>query len=106
QEYLNKLGYKSDTCDNGSDSIQRVKEKVYDLIFMDVQMPDMDGFAATRGIRAALEGQKQPAIVALTARAMKGDREECLAAGMDDYITKPVEISKLREVVFRRSYTQ
>ena len=106
QEYLNKLGYKSDTCDNGSDSIKKVIEKAYDLIFMDVQMPDMDGFDATRGIRAALAGRPQPAIIALTARAMKGDREECLAAGMDDYITKPVEISKLREVIFKRSYTQ
>jgi CheY-like chemotaxis protein len=68
---------------------------------MDVQMPEMDGYAATREIRAKTAQARQPIIIALTANAMQGDRERCLAAGMDDYITKPVKIDEIQAMISR-----
>jgi CheY-like chemotaxis protein len=85
---LRKLGVEIDTAENGEEAVAQCRANGYDLILMDCQMPILDGFEATRRIRA-LGGEGRPAIVALTANAMESDRERCLAAGMDDYISKP-----------------
>jgi CheY-like chemotaxis protein len=90
---LKRLGYDADISVNGKDVLEVVSEKTYDLIFMDVQMPEMDGLEATRMIRLCLS--TQPVIIAMTANAMAGDREECLRAGMDDYISKPLNFEEL-----------
>jgi CheY-like chemotaxis protein len=103
-EYLSKLGLSAEAVDNGYDSIKKVEQTDYDLILMDVQMPQIDGLKATRLIREVTKDRPRPTIIAITARALKGDREACLRAGMDDYLTKPVEISKLRELLFKQKY--
>jgi PAS domain S-box-containing protein len=103
-EYLSKLGLSAEAVDNGYDSIKKVEQTDYDLILMDVQMPQIDGLKATRLIREVTGNRPRPTIIAITARALKGDREACLRAGMDDYLTKPVEISKLRELLFKQKY--
>jgi CheY-like chemotaxis protein/signal transduction histidine kinase len=90
---LGKLGYKADVANDGKIVLEIVGNTKYDLILMDVQMPEMDGLEATRMIRLCLE--TQPVIIAMTANSMQGDREECLRAGMDDYISKPVHIEEL-----------
>jgi signal transduction histidine kinase/CheY-like chemotaxis protein/ligand-binding sensor domain-containing protein len=94
---LNKMGYVADYVQNGIEAIEAVRIKTYDLVFMDVQMPEMDGLEATRRIRK--ESIVQPRIIAMTANAMQGDREECLAAGMDDYISKPVNLNDLKDLL-------
>jgi len=101
---LTKAGYEVATANNGKDAFEKyiASPDKFDFIFMDIQMPEMDGFEATRKIREweskTLETQKfnRIPIVAMTANAMKGDREMCLNAGMDDYVTKPIK----REIVF------
>jgi CheY-like chemotaxis protein/signal transduction histidine kinase len=90
---LAKLGYKADVVGNGKELLEQVSKLDYDVIFMDVQMPEMDGLEATRMIRLCLS--TQPIIIAMTANAMQGDREECMRAGMDDYLSKPVKIEEL-----------
>ncbi|MFD0998638.1 response regulator [Ohtaekwangia kribbensis] len=90
---LGKLGYDPDIAENGKEVLEEVSKRNYDLILMDVQMPEMDGLEATRMIRVCLESQ--PVIIAMTANAMQGDREECLKNGMDDYISKPVNLEEL-----------
>jgi CheY-like chemotaxis protein len=92
---LSQLGYRADVAANGLEAIQAVERQPYDVIFMDVQMPEMDGLEATRYLRAKKEIEKQPQIIAMTANAMQGDREICLEAGMDDYISKPVRVEEL-----------
>jgi CheY-like chemotaxis protein len=92
---LHKLGYKPEIAGNGLEALEAVRQKTFDLILMDVQMPDMDGLEATRQIR--LRGGAQPVIIAMTANAMQGDQEECMQAGMDDYISKPVKLEILVE---------
>ena len=86
---LNKLGYQPLLAENGQEALKKAKEQNFDLIFMDVQMPEMDGLEATRRIR--IELQTQPIIIALTANAMQGDQDDCRQAGMDDYLSKPVK---------------
>ena len=100
---LEKLGFKADTANDGAQALQATREKRYDLILMDVQMPVMDGMEATRQIRDASSGSLNPAvaIVALTAHAMAGDKERCLNMGMDDYLAKPVKAAELQEVIAR-----
>jgi len=95
---LEKLGLKIDVVENGQEALTALGEVDYDLVFMDCQMPVMDGFAATRQIRdpSSIVKNHAVAVVAMTANAMQGDRERCLDAGMDDYITKPVDPDKLR----------
>lgn len=96
---LERLNQTADVVSNGRQALDATQKTVYDLIFMDVQMPEMDGLEATRRIRATLPANAQPYIVALTANAMRGDREMCLAAGMSDYLAKPVQLSELRQLV-------
>jgi signal transduction histidine kinase/ActR/RegA family two-component response regulator len=96
---LAKLGYKADFVSNGAEALSAVTEKHYDLVFMDVQMPVMDGIEATRKIRERLPADSQPRIVALTAHAMGEDAQRCIGAGMDGHITKPVKIEALRRAI-------
>ena len=97
---LKKAGYAVKTVENGKEAVRALEEDVFDLILMDVQMPVMDGVEATRKIRGMEEktGKHIP-IVALTANAMKGDRERYLKAGMDDYMTKPFKWELLRQII-------
>ena len=98
---MKKLGIKPDLAVNGIEALKAIQDKAYDLILMDCQMPEMDGFQATREIRAwEPEGNRVP-IIAMTANAMQGDRERCLEAGMDDYLAKPVAILDLKTTLQR-----
>lgn len=94
---LHKMGYEPDLSSNGIEALERCAQKNYDLVLMDVQMPEMDGLEATRIIRKELA--IQPAIVAMTANAMAEDREECMKAGMDDYLSKPMKPNDVQEVI-------
>jgi len=98
---LGRLGYSADIAASGDDVLKSLERQRYDLIFMDVQMPDMDGLEATRRILKLFPGPDRPWIVAMTACALKGDRERCLEAGMDDYIAKPVNIDDIRSALDR-----
>ncbi|MBK8595288.1 MAG: response regulator [Holophagales bacterium] len=91
---LERLGYAADVAANGAEAVDAVRQTVYDLVLMDIQMPELDGIEATRRIRIEL-GSAGPRIAAMTAHALPGDREACLAAGMDDYLVKPIGISDL-----------
>ena len=98
---LEKLGYRADAVANGAEAVRAIEMGQYHLVLMDVQMPEMDGFEATEAVRAAeaKEGSPRLPIVAMTAHAMKGDRERCLEHGMDDYISKPVQPDALLEAL-------
>ncbi len=99
-ELLAKLGCEVHIAENGLRGFEMALSRTYDLVLMDCHMPEMDGFAATQAIRAQ-EGDRHQPIIALTANAMQGDRERCLAAGMDDYLTKPIELSLLAQKMAR-----
>jgi signal transduction histidine kinase/ActR/RegA family two-component response regulator len=92
---LQQMGYRADLAGNGVEAIERIEREPYDVVLMDVQMPEMDGLEASRRITARWPVGQRPHIVAMTANAMQGDREECLAAGMDDYVTKPIRVDAL-----------
>src|SRR6185437_12617868 len=96
---LQQMGYRADVASNGLEAIESVQRQVYDVVLMDVQMPEMDGLAAARAICAKWRPNERPRIVAMTANAMQGDREACLAAGMDDYVTKPIRVEALVEAL-------
>jgi CheY-like chemotaxis protein len=102
---LEGLGYRVDTADNGRAGLEAIIRKRYALVLMDCQMPEMDGYAATRAVRAreAALSDTLPRlpIIALTANTMVGDREKCLAAGMDDYLGKPYSQEQLHELLQR-----
>jgi CheY-like chemotaxis protein len=99
--FLKRLGYRADAAANGIELLERLERDVYDVVFMDVQMPEMDGLEATRRIRRELPAARQPRIVAMTAAAFPEDRARCLDAGMDDYLAKPVGMPELAEVLRR-----
>jgi CheY-like chemotaxis protein len=97
---LEKRGHVVDIAHNGLEALALLETSAYDLILMDVQMPGMDGLEATRAIRARETGlPRRTPIVAMTAHAIKGDEERCLAAGMDGYLSKPIQIGRLHEVL-------
>ena len=98
---LRKMGYRADVAGNGLEAVEAVGRQRYDVVLMDVQMPEMDGLEATRIICKNYLSAERPWIVAMTAGAMEGDREECLKAGMDDYITKPVKFDQLQAALER-----
>ena len=96
---LERLGYRADAVANGLEAVSTLERRHYDLVLMDLQMPEMDGFEATRQIRARQPANRQPKIIALTANAMQGDRELCVAAGMDDHISKPVKMHEIAATI-------
>ena len=98
---LAQMGYRGDLAANGLEALQSVERQHYDVILMDVQMPEMDGLEASRQLCARWPRDKRPHIIAMTANAMQGDREMCLAAGMDDYISKPIRIAELAAALER-----
>jgi len=97
---LKKLGHQVDHAENGQRAIEALQNKDYDLVLMDCQMPVMDGYEATRAIRQNPTWQTLP-VIAVTANVMQGDREDCLASGMNDYITKPYNREELKAVIAR-----
>lgn len=97
-KYLQRLGLQADIATNGREVLDALSRENYNLIFMDIQMPEMDGFETTKVINESYASRK-PVIVAMTANAMKGDRDKCLAAGMDDYMTKPIRLKVLKEMM-------
>ena len=96
---LQQMGYRADLASNGIEAIECIARQPYDVVLMDVQMPEMDGLEATRRVVQRWPVNVRPRIVAMTANAMHGDREECLAAGMDDYLTKPIRVDQLVEAL-------
>jgi PAS domain S-box-containing protein len=98
---LERMGYRADVVANGLEVLEAMQRQRYDVILMDVQMPDMDGLEASRAIQEGWEASQRPRIVAMTANAMQGDRENCLAAGMHDYLTKPIQPQTLQEALER-----
>jgi CheY-like chemotaxis protein len=98
---LEKLGYAADVAANGLDALEALRRRPYDVVLMDVEMPVMDGLEASRRIHGEWRGRERPRIVAMTANAMQGDRETCLAAGMDDYVSKPIRLDDLAAALRR-----
>ena len=96
---LQQMGYRAGLASNGVEAIECCARQPYDVVLMDVQMPEMDGLEASRRITAKWKQHERQRIVAMTANAMQGDREECLAAGMDDYVTKPIRVDALVEAL-------
>ena len=98
---LEKLGLRVDVAAHGQEAVRMIEANTYDIVFMDCQMPEMDGYAATAEIRRCHSPDAHTPIIAMTANAMQGDREKCLAAGMDDYVSKPIKPGPLKEVIER-----
>lgn len=96
-QMLAKLGYRADVAADGREVLQITESQHYDIILMDLQMPEMDGMEAARAIRKRWPGRFQPWIIALTACAMEGDKKRCLDAGMNDYMSKPIQVEDLRQ---------
>jgi CheY-like chemotaxis protein len=93
------MGYQADLASNGLQAIEAVRRQPYDVVLMDMQMPEMDGLTASRRLCEEFSEGERPRIIAMTANAMQGDREECLQAGMDDYISKPIRVEVLIEAL-------
>ncbi len=103
---LEKLGYAPDSAGNGFEVLAALRKESYDVVFMDVQMPEMDGLEATRSIRREWPGESGPVIVAMTANAFGRDRDACLAAGMDFYVSKPIRIGELQQILLNSRRTR
>ncbi|BFT70624.1 PAS domain S-box protein [Paenibacillus sp. P36] len=101
KKMIEKLGHKTTLVQNGKEAVEAVKRYPYDIIFMDIQMPWMDGLAATKFINEQLSGKKKPYIVAVTAHAIKGDSEKYVSEGMDAYISKPISMDAISEIIER-----
>ena len=99
--FLARLGYQALIAGNGREALQILDEQRYDLVLMDMQMPEMDGLTATREIRLRYPAARQPRIFALTANAVTGDRERCLEAGMDDYLSKPFKLETIEQLILK-----
>ncbi|MEA1979570.1 MAG: response regulator, partial [candidate division Zixibacteria bacterium] len=102
KKLLDKEGFQVETAEDGQKAVECVEASSYDMIFMDVQMPVLNGYEATAKIRdmQKISGEFIP-IIAMTANALQGDKEKCLAAGMDDYISKPINVKKLKECILK-----
>ena len=98
---LERMGYTANVANNGVEALAALEQQQYDVILMDMQMPEMDGLEATRRIVATYPEGERPYIIALTANAMQGDRERCMEAGMNDYISKPIRIEDLQKAFER-----
>lgn len=96
---LQKLGYQASVVNNGQEALEALTRRPYDVILMDLQMPELDGLETTRRIHQLFPGPGRPRIIAITANALIGDREHCLAAGMDDYLSKPIRLDLLQAVL-------
>ncbi len=101
QSVLHKLGYRAEIVHNGLQVIQAIEQKPFDILFLDVQMPEMDGLECAQILTQRWTRDRRPIIIAMTGNALMGDREKCLAAGMDDYISKPVRIADLQAILER-----
>jgi CheY-like chemotaxis protein len=99
KKMLERQGHNVDVAEDGHEAIEAIKLKAYDLVFMDLQMPLMNGFEATERIQKMEISEKRPVIIAVTANAFVEDREKCLAAGMDDYISKPIKLAAINQIV-------
>jgi CheY-like chemotaxis protein len=98
---LERLGYQADTVANGLEALAQLQHQAYDVILMDVQMPEMDGITATQQIHERFLPGERPYIIALTANALTGDKEQYLACGMDDYLSKPIRLEDIQEALNR-----
>jgi CheY-like chemotaxis protein len=105
QYALKRRGHKVEIAPDGKVAVELATKRDFDVVLMDLQMPILDGFGATAAIRA-LPGYGRIPIIALTAHAMEADRERCLAAGMDDYLAKPLDVNKLVEIVEAHGFAQ
>ena len=101
---LSRLGYRADLAGNGIEVLEALERQTYDVIFMDIQMPEMDGNEATKRVREKWPLERQPHIIAMTAHALEGDRQKYLARGMDDYVSKPVRIEELVKALKKAKY--
>jgi CheY-like chemotaxis protein len=95
QHILARLGYQVQIVNNGVEAVQEIQHQRYDVVLMDVQMPEMDGLEATRVIVEQWPPEQRPYIIAMTAHALTGDEEKCIAAGMNGYVSKPIQLEKL-----------
>src|SRR6476659_2289937 len=98
---LEQLGYRADVASNGVEAIEALERQPYDVVLMDVQMPELDGLDATRQICERWPAEERPRIIAMTANALPEDREACFAAGMDDYVAKPIRPDELAQALGR-----
>ncbi len=102
---LKRLGFKPDIVANGLEVLAALHRQPYDVILMDMQMPELDGYEASERVRREFPPEAQPRIIAVTANALAGDREKCLAAGTDDYLAKPVTVEGLSRILLKHAPT-